>query len=115
MLNEQITQRRTHNETINYLSVMIASEITLVCAALLFFFVYLNIPLSQATIGALVTILVGSVFCWRSIVTAEAIFMFAVLGNQIIILGYFSNLVWPFVVLDLFIMAWLSTMWSVNE
>ncbi|MCX6769491.1 MAG: hypothetical protein NT051_02305 [Candidatus Micrarchaeota archaeon] len=114
MLNEQITQRRSHNETINYLSVMIASEITLVCAALLFFFVYLNVPLSLATGGALVAILVGSVFCWRSIVTAEAIFMFAVLGNQIIILDYFPSLVWPFVVMDLLIMAWLSTLWSVD-
>lgn len=109
------TPKRKQQETLNYMSVVIASEIALVCAAVLVFIVYFKLPISYATGAILVSIVAGSVFAWRNIVAAEAILVFSVLAAQLVVLTYFMALLWPFVVIDLLLIAWLSSMWNVSE
>ena len=102
-------------ETLDYLSVVIASEIALVCATVLVFIVYFNLPISYATGAILVSIVIGSVFAWRNVVAAEAILMLSVLAAELVLLTYFMALLWPFIVIDLLLMAWLSSLWNVGD
>lgn len=114
-MDAELAPKKKHIETLNYMSVIIAAEISLVCATVLVFLVYFSLPIQVSTMVALMVIVSGSVICWKSIVAAEAVFMLSVLVAELIILSYFGILFWGFVIVDLFLMAWLSSLWNVNE
>ena len=109
-------KKTKHKETLNYLSIVIAAEIALVTAVVLFFFVYsTEMSIVASTSGALVALLFGSVLCFTSIVAAEAIFIASILGAELVILNFFPGMMIPFIVADLAIIVWLASHWNVSD
>lgn len=112
---EEKAEAAERKEALSYMSVTIASEIALICAVVLLFFVYLSLPLPYATGGALLSILFGSAIAWRNLAGAEAVFVLSVLAVEIVVLGYFPGMLLPFVAMDIAIIAWLASMWNVGQ
>ena len=110
-----IAAANRRRETLSYMSITIASEISMVCAIILLFFVYLDIPVNYATGGVLFSLLIGTALCWQSVVAAEAILVVSVLGTELIVLKYFPKMLIPFIVIDVILIAWLSTQWNVTD
>ena len=110
-----LAAKRRQKDALSYMSVTIASEISMVCAIILFFFVHLSIPVNYATGGTLFAILLGTILCWRSIIAAETIMIASVLGSELVVLSYFPGMLLPFIVMDVVAFGWLATLWNITE
>jgi hypothetical protein len=107
--------RKGHDDNLTYMSMVVASEIMLVCATVLVLFVYLNLPIPVATGLSLAVILAGSALCWKSLSSAEAVFIASVVAVEVVLMGYFPGLIVVFVLADILIIIWMSTLWNVRE
>ena len=112
---DNLAAKRKQTDALNYMSMTIASEISMVCVVILFFFVHLSIPVNYATGGTLFAILLGTILCWKSIVAAETIMIASVLGSELIVLKYFPGILIPLIVIDVIALWWLSTLWNVTD
>jgi len=76
------------------------SEVLLICAAVLAFFVYLDVPLTIATAGALGAFFLLSLFSWQSLNGALAVIFISLLASELAILKYADFMLAPFVAAD---------------
>lgn len=97
-------RRESHEPII----IPIVSEILLVCAAVLWFLVYFQMPIEYATAGMLFALIFGSFLCWKSPLAAEAILYVSLFMTQYVLALRFGVLIIPFILLDMAV-VWLVT------
>ena len=88
-------------ELTDHITIIALAEIMMICAALLLFFVLLDLPFTIATGGALFVIFTGSVIFWKNTVVAEIAFFFSLFISQFVLFGYFQWLIIPFILVDI--------------
>ncbi|MFA4983123.1 MAG: hypothetical protein WC588_02800 [Candidatus Micrarchaeia archaeon] len=87
---------------INRMVLTAVAVVMLMCASVLLFFVYLRLPVSMSTAGALLSFFIGSLLAWKSGAIAQLIMLLSLIVGQFVILGYNMDLLVPFVIFDLF-------------
>ena len=91
------------------------AEILLICASVLWLFVYLALPIEVATIGMLFVLLFGSFICWKSQLAAEAILYISLFLSQFVIVKYFSSLIIPCILFDVLLVLALTRLRQTSE
>lgn len=99
-------------ESISGVLVTVAAEVLLICAVVLVLFVYLQLPTAVATGLSLALFFAGSLFCWKSLSSAQIILVLSLLASEFVVLSYFDYLLLPFIVLDAVAVAALARMWQ---
>ncbi|MEM4633784.1 MAG: hypothetical protein QW275_01385 [Candidatus Anstonellaceae archaeon] len=102
-------------DSLNRMIITISSQLLLICAAILVFFAYFQLPIFIATAACLTILLMGSVFCWRSLANAQTIFMLSILVIQFVLISYFDYLLFPFMLLDILIVLAFARSWQPKD
>ncbi|GEM_PF-3475818 len=107
---------KAHDDTtVSKMLITVAAEILLICAVLLLLFVYLELPLTLATGTALFALLIGSLFCWSNLASAQIILLLSLFSVEFVLLGYFDILLVPFIILDIIVIAAIAKTWNPKE
>jgi hypothetical protein len=81
--------------------VTVISEVFLVVASVLVFFVQLSLPASSAGAAALFTFFIGTLLAWQKYRNAVIILFLSMLATEVVIIGYSMDLLIPFILFDL--------------
>ena len=100
---------------IDHVLVTVASQVFLVCATILSFFVYLQLPLSTAAAASLAVLFLGSLLCWKDYGTAQNLLVVSLLVSEFVILSYIPWLLIPFFLLDVLVILFLFKVWSPKD
>jgi hypothetical protein len=100
---------------LNRVIITIAAEIFLICATVLVLFAYVQPPIFISTAICLLVFFLGTILCWRSLATAQTIFMLSVLVTQFILTIYFDYLLIPFVLLDIVLVLSFARSWQPKD
>ncbi|MCX8198320.1 MAG: hypothetical protein N3F07_03990 [Candidatus Micrarchaeota archaeon] len=101
--------------SLNRMIITMSSQLLLVCATVLVFFAYLQPPIFLATAACLLVFFAGSVFCWKSLASAQTILLLSLLTTQFILMQYFDYLLVPFLLLDIFLVLAFARSWNPKE
>ena len=107
--------RAHENTTVSKMLTTVAAEVLMVCAVLLLLFVYLDLPITLATGAALFALLLGSLFCWSNLASAQIILLLSLFSVEFVLLSYFGMLLIPFVILDILVIAIIAKTWNPKE
>jgi len=103
------------NDATDGVLVAMIAEVLLVCATALGFFVQFNLPIPVATGGAIAVLFIGSVFCWKSPLAANAILAISLLAVETMLTLRFPMLLLPFALADIILVMILAGGYHAGE
>jgi hypothetical protein len=103
------------NEGRTHMLVSVASEIFMVCAVVLLFFVHLELSQLISAAGALAAMFLGSLFIWKSYNGAKLVLLFSLVVIQLVLLKYAAILMLPFTLIDVLIIVLIISSWKSNS
>ena len=89
------------DEIINRMVLTAVAVVFLMCASVLLFFVYLKLPVSVSTAGALLAFFIGSLLAWKSSAIAQLIMLISLIVGEFVVLNYNMDFLAPFILLDI--------------
>ena len=90
-----------HHETVDRLLITVVAQVLLICAALVLFFVYLDLPIFMASGMSLTLLVFGSLFCWKNFLAARLVLMFSLIAIELALVEYEPFALVPSIALDL--------------
>ena len=92
---------REHHETVDRLLITVVAQVMLICAALVLFFVYLQLPIFVASGLSLALLVFGSLFCWKSFLAARLVLVLSLIAIELALVEYEPSALVPSIALDL--------------
>ena len=102
----------SEDDSLNTILVSVIAEISLICATMLVFFAYLQLPISVATAISLFIFFVGSLVCWRGFVQAQGIFFLSIAASELVLINFFDWLLPGFLVFDFIAIIVFMRLWQ---
>lgn len=103
------------DEARTHVLVTIASEVFLVCAVVLVFFVHFQLPMTIASAASLAGLFIGSLLAWQKYRNALAILLLSLVAVQVVLLKFSEILIFPFVLADIIILVIALGSWKPAE
>ncbi len=103
------------DEARSHVLVTVAAEVFLVCAVVLVFFVHLRLSMDIASAGSLASLFIGSLLSWQKYRNAKIILFLSLVAVQVVLLKFSEILFFPFVFVDILILASALGSWKPAE
>ncbi|HIH19203.1 TPA: hypothetical protein HA225_04450 [Candidatus Micrarchaeota archaeon] len=101
-----------HEAGRTHVLVSVASEIFMVCATVLLFFVHLELPVTIAAFASIAALFLFSLLIWQSYNGAKIVLLFSLVAMQLVFVRYSPMMMVLFVLMDLLIIAVMLLSWK---